>query len=125
MGTTPQVRSNGKSNGHFFDNDDCPYEPGKFVPFSGLYEICHADEARASVVFTKEEVFPECRRCGSRVRYKLLHAAPHISEDPDFAASQEPEDNPETKALNPSKQFPRQLGAAHGFRYWQQPVPTG
>lgn len=107
----PSPKPNGTNNGH--DNQDCDFVPGAVVPHSGLYEICHADEGRTTVVFRKDEIFPACRQCGDRVRYKLLRAAPHISEDPDFS-------DPGQTAHG--KQFPRQLGAAHGFRFWQSPL---
>jgi hypothetical protein len=115
--TTPPTK------GNLFPQDDCPFKPSQRVPHAGLYAICHADEERATVVFTKDEIFPQCRQCGEKVRYKLLHAAPHISEDPDFAESAG--DNPASVTEIPIKQFPRQLGAAHGFRYWQEPLSAG
>jgi len=112
-----QTKVNG--NGHL-KNEDCNFFPGTVVPHSGLYEICHSDEDRATVVFRKDEIFPACVQCGESVRYKLLQAAPHISEDPDF--SHPGPDNPTEEAQSPNKQFPRQLGAAYGFRYWQSPL---
>ena len=106
-------------NGHTYENQDCDFLPGTFVPRSGLYEICHADENRATVVFRKDEIFPVCLQCGERVRYKLLHAAPHISEDPDFA---HPGEDPDLPPGETARGFPRQLGAAYGFRFWQSPL---
>ena len=89
---------------------DCPFEPGEIVAESGLYEICHSDEPRTSAVLVRGERFPVCNRCGEEVRYKLLQAVPHISEDPDFAL---PADNPANLSASPMGQFPRQLGATH------------
>lgn len=104
------------------DNRDCDLVPGALVRHSGLYEICHADEDRAIVVFRKDEIFPACRRCGDSVRYKLLHAARHISEDPDFSDPGHGPGKPPEEIARSSNQFPRQLGPAHGFRYWQSPL---
>jgi hypothetical protein len=70
-----------------FDQSDCPFEAGTEVPHTGLYEVCHKDEARVAVVLMRGERFRECQRCGSEVRYRLVRAAPHISEDPDFEAA--------------------------------------
>ena len=100
---------------------DCPFEPGEIVAESGLYEICHSDEPRTSAVLVRGERFPVCNRCGEEVRYKLLQAVPHISEDPDFAL---PADNPANLSASPTGQFPRQLGATHGYRYCQE-LQTG
>ena len=96
---------------------DCPFEPAELVAESGLYEICHRNEPRTSVVLVRGERFPVCNNCGEEVRYKLLQAAPHISEDPDFALRT---DNPANLLASPIAQFPRQLGAAHGYRYCQE-----
>jgi len=100
---------------------DCPFEPGEIVAESGLYEICHSDEPRTSAVLVRGERFPVCNRCEEEVRYKLLQAVPHISEDPDFAL---PAGNPANLSASPMGQFPRQMGATHGYRYSQE-LQTG
>ena len=117
-------RSSAKIHGNdkTHDNQDCDFVPGALVPHSGLYEICHDDENRAIVVFRKDEIFPVCRQCGDRVRYKLLHAAKHISEDPDFSDPGRGPHHPLDESASPGKVFPRQLGPAHGFRYFQPPI---
>ena len=74
-----------------YDQTDCTLVPGELVDQSGIYEICHRDEPRASVILMRNTIFPYCRRCGETVRYKILELVPHISEDPDFQ-----EDPPET-----------------------------
>jgi len=79
------------------DQSDCPYSPGEVVAESGLYEICHHDEPRTTVILTINGVFPCCRSCGDKVRYKLLQAVPHISEDPDFNESVSAADNPQVE----------------------------
>ena len=68
-----------------FPQADCSYEPGTTVPLSGIYERCHHNEPRDFVLLLRDDVFKNCPNCGSAVRYKLLRAAPHISEDSDFA----------------------------------------
>lgn len=104
-----------------FSQSDCPISPGDPVMESGIYEICHPDENRMSVLLLRNTFFPFCKRCGERVRYKLVQAAPHISEDPDFL---EDPDNPGPKMAVPNNAFPLQLGIAHGFRFWQQIIPA-
>ena len=106
-----------KPNG--FDQSDCSLEPGSSVPESGLYEICHADEPRSKVILTRDSTFPFCRKCEERVRYKLLQAVPHISEDPDFTEFSDDPYNPPEQSAAPKRELPLQLGRAHGFRFWQ------
>ena len=77
--------------------------------------------AKPVTVLVRGERFPVCNRCEEEVRYKLLQAVPHISEDPDFAL---PADNPANLSASPIGQFPRQLGATHGYRYCQE-LQTG
>ena len=67
-----------------FPQTDCDYEPRARVPVSGVYETCHKDEPREWVLLLQQDVFKACDRCGVDVRYKLVRASPHISEDPDF-----------------------------------------
>jgi hypothetical protein len=103
-----------------FEQSDCPFSPGEAVKESGIYEICHLNEPRISVLLLRNTIFPYCKRCGDRVRYKLVQMAPHISEDPDFMEDFPEPDNPPSKAAVPSNAFPLQLGIAYGFRFWQQ-----
>jgi hypothetical protein len=114
-----------KNGNHLqFDQSDCPLSPGESVQESGIYEICHADEPRISVLLLRNSFFPYCKRCKDRVRYKLIQAAPHISEDPDFLEDFPEPDNPTSKLTAPNNASPLQLGIAHGFRFWQQIVPA-
>ena len=106
-----------RSNG--VDQSDCPYSPGEVVSESGVYEICHHDEPRATVIFTVNGIFPACRSCGVTVRYKLIKAVPHISEDPDFKESILTVDELHSETAIQQQNFPVQLGWAHGFRFWQ------
>jgi hypothetical protein len=100
---------------------DCPFLPGEVITRSGLYEICHYREPRTAVILTVNGFFPFCRSCGDKVRYKLLRAVPHISEDPDFKESV-PADNPQIETATENPAFPVQLGLTHGFRFWQEPA---
>ena len=105
-----------------FDQTDCFLTPGELVQQSGIYEICHQDEPRANMILMRNTIFPYCRRCGERVRYKVLELIPHISEDPDFQEDLPETDNPPHKMMIPTSTFPMQLGRAHGFRFQQEAV---
>ena len=105
-----------------FDQTDCFLTPGELVQQSGIYEICHQDEPRANMILMRNTIFPYCRRCGERVRYKVLELIPHISEDPDFQEDLPGTDNPPHKMMIPTSTFPMQLGRAHGFRFQQEAV---
>jgi hypothetical protein len=107
-------------NTTIFDQTDCILAPGELVEQSGIYEVCHQDEPRASVILMRNTIFPYCRRCGERVRYKILEVIPHISEDPDFQEDPPETDNPLHKKMIPTPTFPMQLGRAHGFRFQQE-----
>jgi hypothetical protein len=106
-----------RANG--FDQTDCPIHGGETVSKSGVYEICHADEPRTTVLLVTNSVFPFCQRCGEKVRYKLVQAVPHISEDPDFKELFKESDNPPEDSSAPKSLLPMQLGLAYGFRFWQ------
>jgi len=112
-----------RSNG--FDQSDCPYSPGEEVVESGLYEVCHYNEPRANVILTANEIFAQCRKCGEKVRYKLLQAVPHISEDPDFLESAVVVGTIPPRTRHARHAFPLQLGLDHGFRFWQDPAQAG
>jgi hypothetical protein len=107
-----------------FDQSDCTLAPGELIEQSGIYEICHQDEPRASVILMRHSIFPFCRRCGEMVRYKILELVPHISEDPDFQEDPPETDNPSHKMEIPTSTFPMQLGRAHGFRFQQDCLQT-
>jgi len=107
-----------------FDQSDCTLAPGELIEQSGIYEICHQDEPRASVILMRNTIFPFCRRCGDMVRYKILELVPHISEDPDFQEEPSETDNPSHKMQIQTSTFPMQLGRAHGFRFQQDSLQT-
>jgi len=108
---------------NLFDQTDCTINPGELIQHSGIYEICHEDERRATVILMRNTIFPFCRQCGEHVRYKLLQAVPHISEDEDFREERlpddQPGDNPDFLMQTPTSTLPTQLGRAHGFRFKQ------
>lgn len=62
--------------------------PGQHAPTSGVYEVVHGAEHRASQrgVMVRGQVFPYCKECREEVRYVLVEPAPHILEDEDFRA---------------------------------------
>jgi hypothetical protein len=114
-----------ETNNTIFDQSDCTLTPGELVEHSGIYEICHHDEPRSTVILTRNTIFPYCRLCGERVRYKILELVPHISEDPDFQEDMDEPDNPLYKMSIPTSTFPMQLNRAHGFRFQQDSLQTG
>jgi hypothetical protein len=112
-----------RSNG--VDQSDCPYSPGQLVSESGVYEICHYDEPRTSIILTLSGIFPSCRICGEKVRYKLVKAVPHISEDPDFMESASTIGELHSGMIVQQQNPPVQLGWNHGFRFWQDTTQSG
>lgn len=115
-----------KRSGRQFDQSDCLLIPGEIVQESGVYEICHSDEPRSSLILLRNTFFPYCKQCAELVRYKLVQSVPHISEDTDFL-EESPETDPESPAKKmavPMNASPLQLGIAHGFRFWRQMVQT-
>jgi hypothetical protein len=107
-----------------FSQADCPFAAGEVISQSGLYEICHHDEPRSRVMLTINGIFPFCRRCGEKVRYKMLQAVPHISEDPDFNEFLVDPNNLHAGSSAPKQALPLQLGQAYGFRFWQETLST-
>jgi hypothetical protein len=60
--------------------------PGQAVLESGIYEVIHDRTHRASheAVMHREDLFPVCDQCDTRVRFKLVRTAPYIFDDEDF-----------------------------------------
>ena len=104
---------------------DCLLQPGTLVSQSGLYEICHNGESRSTVILIKSTVFPYCRDCGEDVRFRLIKAAPHISEDPDFIEFVGDPEYDSQDSADPRIVFVTQLGLDHGFRYSQEDIQAG
>jgi hypothetical protein len=107
-----------------YDQSDCNLNPGEPVIESGIYEICHSDEPRTALLLLRNSIFPFCRKCGDSVRFKLVQAAPHISEDPDFNEELAETDNSMLNQGIPNNLSPTQLGIAHGFRFLQEVAPA-
>jgi hypothetical protein len=115
---------NSEAGSNEFTQAGCPFAAGDVISQSGLYEICHHDEPRTRVILTINAIFPFCRTCGEKVRYKLVQGAPHISEDPDFNEFLVEPNNPTAGNAAPKSVLPLQLGQAYGFRFWQQTLLT-
>ncbi len=101
---------------------DCPFVSGTLICESGLYEICHKDEPRSTVILIKNTLFPDCTNCGEDVRFKLIKAAPHISEDPDFLEFIGDPEYDSQEIAAPSNAFVVQLGLDHGFRHSKEDI---
>ena len=61
------------------------FKTGERVLQSGIYEArdVSGNCDPATVVLTSMESFPPCA-CNRTASFRLLRAAPHISDDPDF-----------------------------------------
>ncbi len=55
------------------------------MEISGIYECKHEDGQRETITLIRGTRFLGCQECGDRVTYRLMHQAPYIYEDPDFA----------------------------------------
>ena len=64
------------------------FKPGDRAPRTGAYWVSHYQHRVAHLAALKSgEAFPECRKCGSRVRFEEElgdRHAPDISSDPDL-----------------------------------------
>jgi hypothetical protein len=60
--------------------------PGQPVPETGIYEVMHdrAHRVAHEAVMHREDLFPVCDQCDTRVRFKLIRTAPYIFDDEDF-----------------------------------------
>ncbi len=63
------------------------FKSGDKVEQSGIYRVVHDTEhaQEHEVTCVRDEPFPPCRRCGSRVRFVLVRAAQHIKDSEYFA----------------------------------------
>ena len=62
------------------------FRPGESVLTTGIYTASHYQHRLPHDVFAVEgDCFPACKRCGNRIRYKLIQAATHIAADRDFS----------------------------------------
>jgi hypothetical protein len=62
------------------------FHPGQQVPESGIYQVLHyRHRLYHEVTITRDAVFPLCSECEGNVRYRLVHTAPPIKSDRNFA----------------------------------------
>lgn len=78
-GTKPPARGGRTLSGKSF-------RPGDTVRQSGIYEVMHDGEHRAThdVVMISGDMFPNCETCDQNVRFRLVRTAPYIFQDQDF-----------------------------------------
>ena len=61
------------------------YRPGDPVPQTGVYRVKHnGHRAEHEATLLDEKQFPQCSRCGDKVRFQLVRSAVRISRDRDF-----------------------------------------
>ena len=62
------------------------YAAGEIIPESGIYEVMHEENHRATheSVLVKGDKFPLCDTCDARVRFRVVRTAPYIFHDGDF-----------------------------------------
>ncbi len=76
-----------KNSGHSGPRrDGRRYRPGDTIRQSGIYEVMHDREHRATheAVMIGGERFPDCETCKDKVRFRLVRTAPYIFQDEDF-----------------------------------------
>ena len=66
---------------------DKVYRPGEPVPQTGVYRVVHEDHrSEHEATLLNGGQFPQCTRCGEKVRFSLVRAASPIHGDRDFEA---------------------------------------
>lgn len=59
-----------------FDSYKRLHQPGEQVRTPGIYKVLHHEHRQAhNVVLRTSDRFPLCQKCGSHVRFELIHAA--------------------------------------------------
>lgn len=59
--------------------------PGERATESGIYRAVHLRHRMPhELTVIAGEVLPECRKCGDKVKFELLHAAPRLKGDVDL-----------------------------------------
>lgn len=54
------------------------FKTGQQIPDSGVYKVIHQQHRLPhEVTLLKGETFPRCAKCGDRVEFELVHAAPY------------------------------------------------
>jgi hypothetical protein len=65
------------------------YLAGQKIPRTGVYNVYHYQHRLPHVaLLNAEDRFPECKQCGSRVRFELLSGAQPIADDGDFGIAE-------------------------------------
>ena len=68
----------GELKRHFFTT-------GQTIPATGIYRVKHdLHRLPSECTLLNGQQFPRCAKCGDRVLFELLHAAPDFFTDPDF-----------------------------------------
>jgi hypothetical protein len=61
------------------------YKPGEKPPIAGIYQVMHyRHRLYHDVTILEGPVFPACRSCGERVRFRLVRSAEPVESDRDF-----------------------------------------
>jgi hypothetical protein len=64
------------------------FQPADKVPESGVYQVQHyRHRLYHEVTLLRGSLFPTCSDCESNVRFRLVRAAPMISEDRNFISA--------------------------------------
>jgi hypothetical protein len=54
------------------------FKTGQQIPDSGVYKVIHQQHRLPhEVTLLRGETFPRCTKCGDRVEFELIHAAPY------------------------------------------------
>lgn len=61
------------------------YRPGDRAEVTGVYRASHLRHRMPHELTVLDgESFPECKKCGDKVRFELIHAAPRLKGDVDL-----------------------------------------
>ena len=59
--------------------------PGEKAPETGVYLVIHdGHRPEHEATLFRDEIFPQCVRCGEQVRFRLAGIALRIQDDGDF-----------------------------------------
>jgi hypothetical protein len=65
------------------------FRPSEQAPESGVYRaVHHAHRMPHDVTIERGMTFPECGRCGDRVRFVFIQSAQSVRDDYDFRGPQ-------------------------------------
>lgn len=61
------------------------YRPGDRAEVTGVYRASHLRHRMPhELTVIESETFPECKKCGDKVHFELIHAAPRLKGDVDL-----------------------------------------